>query len=437
MYLVTKFAFVGVLREAAQVEARLVPFMCDARGQKRHREADADEDGPVDVEVDVVGGGDASPAVVRLGGTDRRATVVGFGTYGVVVTVPGQDSVFKIGLKEDMMEEYGRHQCVLRRAEALGGSRDALLDTVCLTRDGMWDVACPLLPLDDELLAQVVDHVKPEGSATVGPSDLGVLPLQHGGASWLSMADAWKVDPAGFLGELAALLDALVVWRDAGLVHCDLKDCNVVYDGTRTRLIDLGMVVSWAEARPTRHMERLLLTGFNACFPPELRLLSLVFEEDEGGRLNVRRGMNGATTAKEWAAALRTAIRKVHGDAQDWLSPRWSFDPKQRSGLDWGAVDPAVSEAVLVLADLLHAEGPTPNPRRLLRKVLPYLTAYQFGTVLVGMCCQIRFSQTLAQRQAFQATQAFLWNIVGRCMAADWTKRPSLEALQGMVADPP
>lgn len=359
------------------------------------------------------------------------------GTHGVVVTVPHCTDVFKVGLTEDILDEFWRHRHLHRCAGEMGRrSKQDLLRSVCLTTaEEAFAATSPLLGLGGDLLGEVARHVA-TGDDRIDPSDLSALRLPNGGVSWVKMARVWKAQPAQLLEHLAQLLRILTTWRDLGLVHCDLSASNIVCDGSVTRLVDLKTLVSWAEACPTAHVESLLRGGLNPGFSPELSLLCLALDPGScaygtGAPLQLRSSFMNQTLMSGMQQVLYSAVQEKHRD-ESWLSLRGLYDAGNHCELEWHRVEPRLDDVVEPLAKVIDRKL-LPSVEEVLCVLLPHLTVYQFGAVVANMCVELRSHQSAAERAAFSKTQDALWDIVGRCTFGDWNKRPSLEALRDMV----
>lgn len=68
-----------------------------------------------------------------------------------------------------------------------------------------------------------------------------------GGLTWDSFDQQHPIQPRALIDTLGGVLDGIAFLQSRGLCHRDIKPTNLAYDATgRTRIIDLGMVISLA-----------------------------------------------------------------------------------------------------------------------------------------------------------------------------------------------
>jgi serine/threonine protein kinase len=82
------------------------------------------------------------------------------------------------------------------------------------------------------------------------------------------------------------LVKALVVMKDAGVHHCDIRPANILYnpDTHRLTFIDFGILTTTAQFKKTM-IDSALFTHTTSCYPPEMKIFDAVYKH--GKRIKV------------------------------------------------------------------------------------------------------------------------------------------------------
>lgn len=366
--------------------------------------------------------------------------MLGNGAFGVVVMLD-DSRVAKVGYHGDIQKEFAKHELVRATARVHGVPLREL--GVCLSCHGApvvpevcpaW-LATPLINrgcdtcTPEEMFRErrVVYPAKEPVRGALRREELRAMVLPYCGTTWYQHLTAWGKDVGQFVAGLIAVARYLSRWAAVGLVHSDVKECNLTYSPTGGhRIVDMGMVTNLG-SEAVWQWKRYFNVDLTYMYPMELQLACRGLFDGESHRLKhpdiaafVSRVQ---ANSKERPLFHPVDILGSYMDCSDTL--------RAHRGLKTALVASRLPDAADSLREWSSQHG---DDRALtfdsfLASCLPTLDVFQFGCTILSMCSRMeyRVRTILPSKDKFQSRDVYvpLYTLADACMAGKWTERPT------------